>query len=134
MIRPASLREVAERQVEAPRTPLSKPLGEFLDGFYEPDADRPAMLAEEPAVANLPVETAAYLAATAEHLSLIYRLAPPAWVAKPAYFLDQAFWPDPPGRAAEAMWLAESPIAFRRRFIFTEAQPLRRKQGPRFAA
>ena len=72
-MRPASLKEVAERRAATER-PLWLSLDAFLDGFYEPDAPRSDML--------------------------------------------------------EAVCLAESPTAFRRRFIFTEGRPLRRKGGP----
>ena len=129
MRRPESLVEVAERRATRPGEPLWKPLGEFLDTFYEMPQGRTARLADEP-VAPIAREEAAYLAAVADHLSLTYRLPHPLWTEKPQHFLDTAWWPENRGRAFEAICLAESPTAFRRRFIFTEAQPLRRKGGP----
>lgn len=130
MRRPKSLAEVAERRHARADVPLWLPLSEFLDAFYEADAPRKSMLAEEPS-ADIPRPERAYLAGAAEHLSALYRLEPPEWVAKPAFFLTEAYWPETLGPAFEQIALAESPVAFRRRFIFTEAQPLRRKGGPR---
>jgi len=128
-MRPATIAEVARRLFDVPAQPLWKPLGEFLDEFYEPESDNAAMLIEEPC-AEIPHTYLAYLAAAAEHLSSLYRLSAPDWVTKPAYFLDQAFYDCDLGPRVETMLIAESPISFRRRFIFTEAEPLRRKRGP----
>ncbi len=130
MIRPGTLAAVAARRAERPDEPLWKPLGEFLDDFYEGGEDREGRLAQEPAV-SITREEAAFLAAAAEYLSGLYGLPAPKWVGKPAYFLDVAYWPENRGRAMETICLAESPTSFRRRFIFTEGRPLRRKHGPR---
>lgn len=130
MTPPGTLAEVARRRAAAPAAPLWRPLGEFLDAFYALDVDRPAMLSERPS-AEIAADEAAYLAGVAEHLSALYDLAPPAWIEESGFFLDRAYWPEARGRAFEAICLVESPTAFRRRFIFTEAQPLRRKAGPR---
>lgn len=127
-MRPRSLWEVAERRAELGR-PLWLSLDAFLDDFYETGAPRAAMLAGEP-TAPLAAEEAAYLAGVADHLSNLYGLPRPEWTAKPAYFLSAAYYPENLGPAFEAICLAESPTAFRRRFIFTEGQPLRRKGGP----
>lgn len=130
MTRPESMADVATRRASDPATPLRKPLSEFLDAFYgaEPGMRR-AMLEDEPP-ATIALQERAYLAAATEHLSLVYRLTPPSWVNGAPYFLDMAYGPESHGRAFEAICLAESPVSFRRRFIFTEARPLRRKQGP----
>lgn len=133
MARPTSLAEVALRRSRDPARPLAKPLGEFLDAFYEPQAAAAAMLAKEPD-ALIARDEAAYLAAVAEHLSGLYGFPAPSWVNTPRYFLDVASWPDSLGRSSETIHFAESPVAFRRRFIFTEGWPLRRKHGPHPAA
>lgn len=132
-MRPASIKEVALRRAMRPDQPLWKPLGEFLDAFYEAEEGRADMLRDEPDAA-IDRRELAYLAAAAEHLSDLYEFAPPVWVERPVYFLPTAYWPDRLGRAFEAICIAESPTSFRRRFIFTEGRPLRRKAGPRFAA
>lgn len=129
-MRPTSIAEVAKRLEESPRTPLFKPLGEFLDAFYEPNADRASMLSQEPC-ADIPPSHLAYLSAAVEHLCSLYALPPPSWVSRPEYFLDTAYYPEKLGPKLEAILIAESPTSFRRRFIFTEAEPLRRKAGPR---
>ena len=129
-MRPGSLAEVARRRVESGR-PLWLALDAFLDAFYEPDASREVMLAEEPSP-GLSVQEGAYLAGVADYLCDIYRLPHPAWTTRAAYFLPQAYWPETLGPAFERVCAAESPTAFRRRFIFTEAQPLRRKAGPAY--
>lgn len=131
-MRPSSLAEVARRRTETGR-PLWLALDAFLDAFYAPGAPRAAMLAEEPP-SGLAVQEAAYLAGVADYLADVYRLEPAGWTGKPEYFLAQAYWPERRGPAFEAVCAAESPTAFRRRFIFTEGRPLRRKNGPRFAA
>ncbi len=130
MMRPNSIAEVAKRLEAAPRTPIWKPLAEFLDAFYESVGDRAAMLSEEPDAA-IPRPPLAYLAATTEHLCSLYGLEPPSWVSRPQYFLDAAYYAQTLGPKLEAILIAESPTSFRRRFIFTEAEPLRRKAGPR---
>ena len=129
MTRPVSLAEVAERRAGAPAVPLWLALSEFLDAFYEAGAARAKMLSPRPS-SPLPRGEAAYLAAAAEHLCRVYGLEPPPWTEEAGFFLTQAYWPDNRGPAFEAVCLVESPAAFRRRFIFTEAQPLRRKEGP----
>jgi hypothetical protein len=132
MTQPNSIAAVAKRLEQSPGTPLSKPLGEFLDAFYGPVDDRAAMIREEPCAA-IPRPLLAYLSATVEHLCCLYGLSPPDWVSRPEYFLDSAFYAETLGPTLEAILIAESPTSFRRRFIFTEAEPLRRKYGPRRA-
>jgi hypothetical protein len=95
---------------------------EFLDSFYalrcRERAARRAMLAEAPVLLG-----DAWLAAVAEHLPAL----PPAGAvlaAWPRRFLHQAHFGGPEGM--KAMLLAESPLAFRRRMIFVDYDPLRR--------
>lgn len=132
--RPHSLREVAEWTL-AGKCPLEPALREFLDTFYtaESTLDRAAMLQEEPPL--LPKDTAnAYLGAVAEHLCRRYRLLPiPAWTAKPERFLHEPWFPIGL-ESLKATLLVESPVAFRRRMIFVEADPLYRprRDTPRF--
>ena len=54
---------------------------------------------------------------------------PPAWTEHPARFLARPWFLGP--ERMKGFLLAESPSAFRRRFIFTEAEPLRRARMPR---
>ena len=131
-VRPKTLVEVAAYRHANPECPLYKPSCEFLDEFYEAaHTDRAAMLVEEP-TAPIDVREAAYLAASAEHLSIFYELAVPTWVANSKYSLDEPFFVDKVGPIGRALYLGESPEGFRRRNVYTEARPLRRKLGPWF--
>ncbi len=125
---PRTIADVAYSRFDRPDYPLWKPVCEFLDHFYE-STDRTPLIRDEPSLHIADYE-AAYLAAIAEYLSEHYELAPPAWIEKPRYFLDRAYFVDPVGPAGQAIYLAQSPAAFRRRLVFTEGSPLRRKLGP----
>ena len=129
MSRPQSIAEVASRRAADLNVPFWKPMCEFLDEFYEDRPDRVQMLAEEPWA--LAKEESAYLAASAEYLCEVYELPCPDWASRPIYFLAAAWWPWGSGEAVRALFVAESPEAFRRRNIFIERRPLRRKAGPK---
>jgi hypothetical protein len=129
MRRPQSLAEAAE---EATRNParLYPAVAEFLDEFYTHEKRRQVMIeAVPPRVGK--VEDA-WLAAVAEHLARRWDLAIPSWVEEPDRFLK-----DPVFAGGledlKAILLAESPLAFRRRLIFVEAEPLARARMPREA-
>jgi hypothetical protein len=128
--RPTSLAEVAERA--GPDGDVYGHLREFLDYFYTHPQQRKDGLAKEPVLLADPVANA-YLAATAEHLALRYRLATPRWALGPDRFLHHANFAGPPGM--KALLLVESPAAFRRRMIFVGydplARPLRKGRQPR---
>ena len=130
--RPKTLVEVAAHRHEHPEYLYWEPLRGFLDEFYGAvHGDRAAMLAEEP-TASIDVREAALLAASAEHLSIVYELPVPSWVHDPRYTLSEPYFPDNPGPGVRALHLRESPDSFRRRNVYTEARPLRRKLGPWF--
>ena len=72
----------------------------------------------------------ALLGAIGEHLANRWNVgAPPAWSNAPERFLDRPWFMGP--ERMKGFLLAESPLAFRRRFIFTEAEPLRRASMPK---
>ena len=130
LMRPETIVEVARRRAEEEQ-PFWKPLCEFLDQFYEDRPDRSEMIAEEPSAAISKIE-AASLAASVEYLCEVYELPCPVWVHKPCYVLDAPWYVWEPSNAAlRAMFDVESPGPFRRRNIFTERHPLRRKAGPK---
>jgi len=54
----------------------------------------------------------------------------PAWADDSRRFLERPHFPDYM-ELAKPVFLRDSPIAFRRRLIFTEAEPLRRARLPR---
>ncbi len=68
----------------------------------------------------------AYLAAAAEHIARGAGISIPAWTESADRFLRKAWFDNHGLTSLNATMLAESPLAFRRRFIFTEAKPLRR--------
>ena len=133
MTRPATLTEVALRRNDG--EDFGPLVAEFLDTFYAalPDsASAEACFADAPA----PIADAnqhALLGAVAEHLARRWGLAIPAWSNDPSRFLSRPhFTTDLDG--FKALMLAQSPLAFRRRLIFTEAEPLRRARMPRAPA
>jgi hypothetical protein len=63
-------------------------------------------------------------------LALRWGLTVPAWTNHPSRFLKTPFFTTPL-EGLKALCIAESPSAFRRRMIFTEAEPLRRARFPR---
>ncbi|MBM3523829.1 MAG: hypothetical protein FJX57_12790 [Alphaproteobacteria bacterium] len=129
--RPATLAAVC-RRARAGLQPFEFALAEFLDRCYlETDpVRRRAMIEERPEPAET-IERDAVLGAIGEHLHRRWRLPgdPPAWTDEPHRFLRLPLFPD--GANATKAWLiADSPMAFRRRMIFTEAEPLRRARMP----
>ncbi len=128
--RPASLREVAAFAIDAKgdNAAFGRAVAEFLDEFYTDPAKRQTMIADEPASVGKFED--AYLGAVAEHLARRWTLDIPAWVDQPHRFLDRAHFAGGL-ESLKAILLAESPLAFRKRQIFVEAEPLRRARMPR---
>jgi len=123
------LAEVAQRRNRGEE--LGPLLAEFLDTFYGALARNEAqpLLAHEPP--PLPAaQEHALLGAIGEHLARRWNLAIPDWVNDPSRFLTTPYFTSPL-EGFKALLIAESPLAFRRRLIFTEAQPLRRATMPR---
>lgn len=126
MMRPGTLVEVA-RRVDGGAA-FGPTLSEFLDEFYLHPDRRQTMIDAEP----MPLADArehATLGAVGEHLARRWGLAVPAWTDHPSRFLR---WPHftTSIENLKAMLLVQSPLAFRRRLIFTEAEPLRRARMP----
>ena len=110
---------------------------EFLDTFYghvregRLDAAQAAIDDEPPSMSD--ADDDAYIGATAEHLARRWGLSRiPAWTEHPSRFLHRPYFPRA-GTGVRAIVLVESPLAFRRRLIFTEASPsrLERARMPR---
>jgi hypothetical protein len=76
------------------------------------------------------VQEHALLGDMAEHLARHWELSIPEWSNDPSRFLARPYFTTPL-EGFEALLLAESPLAFRRCLIFTEAEPLRRVSIPR---
>jgi len=106
-------------------------LAEFLDEFYMDTelASQRDRLLEAPDRSSDPVRDA-FFGGIAEHLCRRWGLGPaPEWTDEPSRFLSRPFFMGP--ERMKPILMAESPSAFRRRFIFTEAEPLRRARMPR---
>jgi hypothetical protein len=125
--RPESLAEVAKLTAENPDA-FDQLVAEFLDEFYLHPENRQSMIAEEPRALG-PLREA-WLGAVGEHLARRWNLKVPGWVDGPQRFLRLAFFAGG-FESLKAILLAESPLAFRRRQIFVEAEPLRRARMPR---
>jgi len=130
MSRPRTLAEVARRRGDGEE--FSTLLAEFLDEFYgalkKDPATAQALIAEQPATLAEAREHAV-LGAVGEHLARRWSLAIPEWTNDPTRFLKRAFFTTEL-EGFKPMLLVESPLAFRRRMIFTEAEPLRRARMP----
>ena len=129
MDRPDTLAEVARRRNDGEE--LSPLLREFLDTFYGAlrRGTASACIADEPA-ALADITEHASLGAVGEHLARRWTLSIPDWTNDPSRFLRRPHFTTPL-EGLKALLIAESPIAFRRRLIFTEAEPLRRARMPR---
>jgi hypothetical protein len=128
-MRPQTLKEAVQRILMGEEERF--PIGEFCDEFYlrhGNTAEQQAMIQEAPPLAGRqPLD--AYVGAIGEHLARRWGLSIPSWVEEESRFLDTPFWVDDL-QLMKPILLRDSPIAFRRRFIFTEAEPLRRGRFP----
>src|SRR6516225_4297010 len=126
--RPKTLAEVAKRRKSG--EDFSILLSEFLDTFYGALAPGGAqeLIAQEPQPLDDATEHA-ILGAIGEHLARRWNLSIPAWTDDPSRFLKRPYFTTPL-EGLNALLLVTSPLAFRRRLIFTEAEPLRRARMP----
>ncbi len=108
-------------------------LPEFLDTFYFalrgwPGPSPQSCLEIEPPQIDDRIWNA-QLGAIGEHLALRWHLSTPPWTRHPSRFLSEPYFPS--GTENYKGWyFVQSPTAFRRRMIFTEAEPLRRARMP----
>jgi hypothetical protein len=117
--------------VAAGQRPFPIAIDEFLDAFYtETDPGRrAAMIREDPP--RLDVERDdAFVGAVGEHLARRWKIPIPDWAAGDDRDVEKPWFVGRMGVELAPLLLAESPIAFRRRRIFTEAEPLRRARMP----
>lgn len=133
MWRPDTLAEAA-RRIDAGEDE-GMTLAELLDEFYlalmrRGRAAAQACIDEEPSALADPISHA-YLGAVGEHLALRWGLGVPGWTDHPSRFLKRPYFTANGLDGLKAAYLAQSPTAFRRRLIFTEAEPLRRARLPR---
>ena len=130
--RPRTLAEVAARTNAGEA--FSFKLAEFLDTYYGHLRngridEAQASIGEEPELLA-DIRMNAYIAGVAEHLARRWSLPRiPVWTNSPSRFLKRPYFAAE-NSTAKALYFVESPIAFRRRLIFVEAQPLRRASMP----
>ena len=128
MQRPSTLIEVAAA-ARADADDFQSALAGFLDDFYMNVDRRQAMIDVEPPFTSVRIYDA-YLGAVGEHLARRWKLKIPAWtrserrrLRRPEFMTKiEAFKP---------LLLAQSPLAFRKRMIFVEAEPLKRARMPK---
>ncbi|MDX2259285.1 MAG: hypothetical protein NW205_10270 [Hyphomicrobiaceae bacterium] len=127
-MRPATLADVARRRNAGEDLPGL--LVGFLDTFYGQVRLGTAQTAidEQPDDVSCRREHA-LLGAIGEHLARRWHLSVPDWTSHPSRFLSEPYFTSPL-EDLKALMIAESPLAFRRRLIFTEAEPLRRARMP----
>jgi hypothetical protein len=127
-MRPTSLKEAVDRIIGGQN--WVDAISEFLDKFYpRSPPDRQRMIEEEPGLTGVAFQDA-YVGAVGEHLARRWGLKIPAWAGNPRRFLAEPHFPEYM-ELAKPVFLRDSPIAFRRRLIFTEAEPLRRSRFPK---
>jgi hypothetical protein len=122
------LADVARRRSSGEE--LSPLLREFLDEFYEAvKRGAAATLIAEPPEPLADLREHALLGGIGEHLARRWSLPIPEWTNDRSRFLQEPYFTSE-AEGFKALLLAQSPLAFRRRLIFTEAEPLRRARMP----
>lgn len=127
MNRPDTLAEVA-RRLKADASVLHNALAGFLDTFYTNPERRQAMIDPAPELIGDAILDAS-LGGIGEHLARRWNLRIPAWTEQPERFLKRPYFPTVL-EGLKPLLIAQSPLAFRRRLIFTEHEPLRRARMP----
>lgn len=123
--RPSTLAEVTTRCLYE-NADFGMEIRDFLTEFYlQKPERRVGMLADEPPLLKDDAQRNVFVAACAEFLSGMAGVCKPAWVDNPVRFLKEPIY-DHPNKDLWPIFERESPEAFRRRNIFTEANPLRR--------
>ncbi len=131
---PATLADVVQRYLAegaGEEGAFAVALDEFLDAFYaeESPARRQTMIDDEPRPIGVE-RLDAYIGAVGEHLARRWGLGIPSWSSQPWREVAEPWFVGMMGTGLSGLLLVESPIAFRRRRIFTEAEPLRRARMP----
>ena len=127
MNRPNSLAEVADR-LSADRAALHVAMAGFLDSFYTQPERRQAMIDPEPQLLGDAILDAT-IGGVGEYLARRWKLTIPPWTEQPERFLKEPYFPTPLEHL-KPLLIAQSPLAFRRRMIFVEHEPLRRARMP----
>lgn len=129
--RPKTLTEVVRRINNGGK--LSYALAEFIDEVLkmkDPEGLL-AMIEKDPGLIDPEADyfesfQNAYIGGIAEHIARINDIEIPYWVNDKSRMLKKAWFANAGLKSLNAMLIAESPLAFRRRFIFAEKNPLNR--------
>ena len=127
MNRPNTLQDVVEAWT-FDRESYRIAIAGFLDSFYMNSERRQSMIDPEPELTR-DAYTDAWLGAAAEHLARRWNLVIPDWTQHPGRFLHAPHFATSI-ESLKALLLAQSPLAFRKRMIFVEHEPLRRARMP----
>jgi hypothetical protein len=117
------------RRLKADERVWHHALAGFLDTFYTHPERRQTMIDETPPLLGNP-RLDASLGAIAEHLARRWELAISTWTDNPERFLSEPYFPTA-FEGLKPLLIAQSPLAFRRRLIFVEHDPLSRVRMPR---
>jgi hypothetical protein len=120
--KPETLREVV-RRVKAGERQFDPSIREFLDSFYVSPELRQQAIEERPD--SIDAVHDAYVAAVAEHLARVYGLRIPEWSEIHGNGLREPFFAGGL-QSLKGVLVAESPTAFRRRFLFVSKDALSR--------
>jgi len=127
MNRPNTLAKVADR-LSADKGALHIAMAGFLDSFYMQPERRQAMIDPEPQLLGDPILDAT-IGGVGEYLARRWKLTIPPWTEQRERFLKEPYFPTPLEHL-KPLLIAQSPLAFRRRLIFVEHEPLRRARMP----
>jgi hypothetical protein len=125
--RPNTLAQVADR-LKADEDALHVAKAGFLDNFYCQPEQRQAMIDVQPQLLGDPILDAT-IGGVGEYLARRWNLVIPRWTEQPERFLKIPYFPTPLEHL-KPLLIAQSPLAFRRRMIFVEHEPLRRARMP----
>ena len=101
---------------------FNRAIGQFLDAFYRHQGDRQPLIYEAPHRTGDDRQDA-YVAAVAEHLARTFDMPVPKWTLHQSRYLNRPWF-------LEHGNMAETPVSFRRRMIYTNTDPLWRKTRP----
>lgn len=103
--------------------------GDFLDYFYNIDTsfeDRVRAITAEPLFDRVSDKDKAFIAASVHKLAIDYSLPRPEWIFDKQYFLKEPYFSNNAKGELRLVLLAESPLPFRIRNIYTSENTLSR--------
>lgn len=131
MLRPQSLTDVIARVHMGEKFEFS--LAEFIDEVNrcENEDDLVNMISDDPGLISKEVSGYqeywnTYVGGIAEHIARLNNISIPEWTNSTDRMLKKAWFANGGLKSLNAMLVAESPLSFRRRFIFAEKNPLMR--------